>query len=138
VSDNKTMSKATPRPWQAYKVDAPSYITYIKDANGLIVVGALNHIECAFQDEPCEVDFNNSELNLHGKLKSTQSVYGPTPEGKKQQEIQDANAELIVKAVNMHDELVEFIENLENDDGSIPAKIWEWRNSILQKAKAAK
>lgn len=58
--------------------------------------------------------------------------------GGKSSGVQQANAELICRAVNLHDELVEFIENLENDDNSIPGKIWEWRNSLLQKAKAAK
>jgi hypothetical protein len=98
VSDNKTMSKAT--PWH---VETAKY-----NSNHFIVT---DHFGEPLVSTATSVQFK---------------------------ETAKANAELIVKAVNMHDELVEFIENLENDDGSIPAKIWEWRNSILQKAKAAK
>lgn len=49
-----------------------------------------------------------------------------------------ADAEFIVRAVNSHDELVAALESIENDDGRIPAAIWEMRNAALRKAKGQK
>ncbi len=42
-----------------------------------------------------------------------------------------ADRDLIAAAPKM----LEFIVNLENDDGSIPLGIWEWRNRIIAEAR---
>ena len=44
-------------------------------------------------------------------------------------DIHDANKRLIAAAPEMY----EFIRSLENDDGRVPAAIWELRNAVLAK-----
>ena len=39
-----------------------------------------------------------------------------------------ANAQLISKAP----EMLEFLENLENDNHSIPPHMWDWRNRLIK------
>lgn len=46
-----------------------------------------------------------------------------------------AYAELIIRSVNYHDELVAALENLENDNGSIPEHAWNMVQSAILKAK---
>lgn len=45
------------------------------------------------------------------------------------------SAEVTPRMVRMAPELLEFVKNLENDDGHIPANIWAWREEILEKAR---
>jgi hypothetical protein len=44
-----------------------------------------------------------------------------------------ANAILAIEAQNA--DLLEALENIENDDGSIPKAIWDMRNAVIAKAK---
>lgn len=44
---------------------------------------------------------------------------------------EEANARLIAAAPD----LLEALENIENDDGHIPEKIWAMRNAAIAKAK---
>lgn len=46
-------------------------------------------------------------------------------------------ANVTPRMVRLAPELLEFVESLENDDGSIPAGIWAWRDEILKKARVA-
>lgn len=46
------------------------------------------------------------------------------------------NAVFIVKACNCFYDMLEALKNIENDDGHIPATIWNLRNDAIAKAEA--
>jgi hypothetical protein len=45
------------------------------------------------------------------------------------------NAEANARLISAAPDLLEALENIENDDGSIPATIWEMRNAAIAKAR---
>lgn len=47
----------------------------------------------------------------------------------------DADAEFIVRACNSHYAMLEALENIENDNGSIPDSVWAMRNAAIAQAK---
>jgi hypothetical protein len=101
----KTMSKATPRPW-IIRVDE-------------------NFLGSAFTEKVYSIYDQKVESFIcdAGSVKNETTL---------------ANAELIVKAVNMHDEMVEFLQMVDKEYAShnFTEKEKEKLKSILEKTKA--
>jgi hypothetical protein len=45
---------------------------------------------------------------------------------------------LVVRAVNSHEALLEAAKNIENDDGSIPAALWEQLQKAIAQAEGGR
>lgn len=47
----------------------------------------------------------------------------------------EENAAFIVRACNSFEDLLDFVKTLENDNGNIPAWLWDKRNALIAKAE---
>lgn len=121
-----SLPKHTPGPWRAVlHVPGRSPNWPADDGTGI-------HVAESATDSSPRIEIRSSTDHMDGVFGSSLGgVMAEVPITADGLEQAKANGRLLA----LSPDLLEFVASLENDDGAIPASMWEWRNRLLAKAR---